>query len=131
MPELFLAVVFSAIPGLIAPSQSSAARALGLLPDYAGTLGMGRVRTEQRVREEPTTLEGLGFRTDGRKLTMGRDLSLDIASVNSRIALIGADNFTPLRRTGWESEESLKLPFNRTFFVVGKFGADSGSLEQQ
>src|SRR5262249_22080798 len=30
-----------------------------------------------------------------------------------------------------ETEESLKLPFNRTFFVVGKLGADSGSLEQQ
>src|SRR5262249_10166345 len=76
-------------------------------------------------------LLGLGFRNDGQKLSMGRDVSLDIANVNSKIALIGADNNIPLRRTGWQSEESLKLPFNRTFFVVGKVGADSGSFEQQ
>lgn len=129
MPELFFAAVFSAIAGMIAPSQpSSAARALGLVPDYAPKLAVQRAKSNP---DEPAPLTSLGFRNDGRKLSMGRELSLDVASVNSRVALIGPENNLPLRRTGWESEESLKLPFNRTFFVVGKFGADSGSLEQQ
>jgi hypothetical protein len=130
MPELVLAALLSLIARLILPdappvAPSSADLALRLLPD------LNAVSTNRGDRDEPASWASLGFRNDGRKLSHGRDLNLDIASVNSKVALIGPDNTVPLRRTGWESEDSLKLPFNRTFFVVGKLGADSGSFEQQ
>ncbi len=129
MPELVLAALLGLIGPLMAPdaspAPSSAESALRLFPDVSA-MPAGRA-----VRDEPASWASLGFRTDGRKLSHGRDMNLDIASVNSKVALIGPDNTVPLRRTGWESEDSLKLPFNNTFFIVGKVGADSGSLEQQ
>ncbi len=133
MPELVIAAIIGLIPGLMLPDApaSSADRALRLLPEIEMERLTAAAPASRAVRDEPASWTSLGFRNDGRKLTIGRDVSLDIANVNSRVALIGPDDHVPLRRTGWESEESLKLPFNRTFFVVGKLGADSGSLEQQ
>jgi hypothetical protein len=136
MPELLLAVILGWIPTLpiwdgAGPARSSVDRVLRLLPGVNAEQLIAATRVSRGAQEEPASWTSLGFRNDGRKLSHGRDLSLDVASVNSRVSLIGPDDHLPLRRTGWESEDSLKLPFNRTFFVVGKIGADSGSLEEQ
>jgi hypothetical protein len=144
MPEFILA----AIIGLVLPPlddvplnptplsrrlpEPSAEVVLRMLPDPVPAWDPTRSAPASRaISDEPASWTSLGFRNDGGKLSVGHDLSLDFASVNSKVSLIGPDNSVPVRRTGWQSEDSLKLPFNRTFFIVSKVGADSGSLEEQ
>jgi hypothetical protein len=37
----------------------------------------------------------------------------------------------PVRRSGWQTEDSLKMPLTDRFFVVGQLGANSDSVERQ
>ena len=55
------------------------------------------------------------------------------AKINSKTAVIdpNAMSNVPLRRSGWQTEESLRLPVFGSLFVVGQVGANSGSVEWQ
>ncbi|MFL5340448.1 MAG: hypothetical protein ACJ8F7_09875 [Gemmataceae bacterium] len=75
----------------------------------------------------------LGFSSNGPRRSLGRQVDIEGLKLNSKVVLADPDWHvnTPIRRTGWKTEESVKLPFLGPLFVVGQVGANSGSVEQQ
>jgi hypothetical protein len=75
----------------------------------------------------------LGFRSDGTKQVLGWQRNLDWANWNSKVVLIDSDTnaYVPVRRNGWQTEDSLKMPVTDRLFVVGQLGANSDSVERQ
>lgn len=111
---------------------------LPLLPPKPDTQAFRQVNRERgpsnspmpRVAQ-PSSLQALGFADDGSKFSLGRELAIDWAKINSKVVLIGPDANLPLRRSGWEAEDSVRVPLSRSLFVVGRVGADSTSVEWQ
>ncbi len=75
----------------------------------------------------------LGFRANDIRLTHSRDLDLVLAKVNAKMVITDANALpqVPLRRSGWQAEDSLRLPLSGPLFVVGQVGANSASVEWQ
>ena len=81
----------------------------------------------------PENWGSLGFRNEGPRQSLGRQVDIEGLKVNSKVALADPDWHVnmPIRRSGWKTEESLKVPFLGPLYVVGQVSADSGSVEQQ
>src|SRR5579859_3659607 len=79
------------------------------------------------------TWAALGFRDDDIRRKMGRQFDLELAMLNSKIILVdrNANPYVPLRRSGWQTEESVKMPLAGSVFVIGQLQANSGSVEWQ
>ena len=75
----------------------------------------------------------LGFEADGPRRSLGRKLDYEVVTVNSKVVLNDPDWHinTPIHRSGWKAEDSVKLPFVGPLFVVGQVGANSDSVERQ
>jgi hypothetical protein len=89
-------------------------------------------RLSQRGGQSGETWSAMGFRDDGMKLRTGREHDLDFARLNSRTALVPdfAAN-VPIRRNGWQTEDSLKLPLTESLFLLGQVDANAQSFEWQ
>ena len=74
-----------------------------------------------------------GFRAEDIRRSLGRQFDLELAKLNTKFVLIdpSANPYAPVRRSGWQTEESVKLPLAWSLFVVGQLKANSGSVEQQ
>jgi hypothetical protein len=74
-----------------------------------------------------------GFRDEDIRRKMGRQFDLELAMLNSKLVLVdpNVNPYVPLRRSGWQTDESVKLPLSGSLFVVGQFQANSGSVEWQ
>lgn len=74
-----------------------------------------------------------GFRDEGPRRTLGRQLQIDGVSVKSRMVLPDPDwnNSSPIRRSAWQTEESVRLPFLGPLSVIGQVGVNSESVEWQ
>jgi hypothetical protein len=82
---------------------------------------------------DPATLAAHGFRDEDVRRSLGRQFDLEWAKLNSKVVLIdpNANPYVPIRRSGWQTDESLKLPLLGSVFVVGQLRANSGSIEHQ
>src|ERR1051326_3506658 len=115
----------------IAPAM---ARALRLLPDESGWQPQpaNGLLGPRFGRSSPLGRWGaLGCRDEGNKLSHGQQHDLDLAKLKSRTELMGNEVAGPLRRNGWKTEDSLKMPLGGSVFIVGQVGANSDSVEQQ
>src|SRR5262245_19592960 len=124
MTELLFFLAFSFPPAARPTAPPPVVERLpiaSLLTSYAG----------RGASDWPASWAELGFRHDSTKLTHGREVDLDVARIKSRVALFASGESTPLRRSGWETEDSLKSPLSGPFFLVGRVGANSESVEQQ
>jgi hypothetical protein len=92
----------------------------------------GPVHSARPDTESPTWLTN-GFREEDIRRSLGRQFDLDWAKLNSKVVLIdpNANPYVPIRRSGWKTDESLKLPLAGSLFVVGQLQANSGSIEYQ
>jgi len=128
MPEILLVMAFCHIPYLPGPTRSLADATIPMRP----SLLSGGVASKPRSQaDSPASMATLGFRDEGAKHTLGRNRDMEWAKLKSRVALFGPTCNLPLLRSGWETEESLKFQLNRSFFVVGRVGANSESVVWQ
>src|SRR5260370_42568795 len=79
------------------------------------------------------TWAALGFREEDIRRKMGRQFDLELAMLNSKLVLVDpyANPYVPLRRSGWQTEESVKMPLAASVFVIGQLQANRGSGECQ
>src|SRR5437870_1862483 len=92
------------------------------------------VSHSRRDAADAATWAGHGFREEDIRRSLGRQFNLEWwGKLNSKIVLIdpNANPYTPIRRSGWQTDESLKLPLAGSLFVVGQLRANSGSIEYQ
>lgn len=75
----------------------------------------------------------LGFRSDGAKLSLRSEQALDLGKLRSKVVLIDAEPtpVRPVRKPGWQAENSLHSPVIGPLFVVSQLGANSDSVEWQ
>jgi hypothetical protein len=87
--------------------------------------------TERKAQTE--SWSALGLQSNDIRLSLSRESNLLWAKLNSKVMVIDPNAVpnVPLRRSGWQTEESLRLPFFGSLFVVGQVGANSGSIEYQ
>lgn len=128
-----LAIVFSNNPNLLHASTGSARE---LLPRDREELQLPLFDPWRAARPADISTESwsaLGFRSDGTKLKLGRDHDLEWAKLTSKVSLVSPDSTfnIPLRRNGYEAEDSLKFPLIGSVFLTGKLGANSQSFEWQ
>jgi hypothetical protein len=79
------------------------------------------------------TLFAMGFRGERAKQSLGWQRDLEVASLNSKVILIDSDPDAsmPVRRNGWQREDTVKMPLSHRFFLVGQFGANSDDADRQ
>jgi hypothetical protein len=123
-----LMYLYSSNPNLFHPGSGSARK---LIPRAHDELHVPLFdRLSQRADAE--TWSGMGFRDDGMKLRAGREHDLDFAKLNSKTSLIPESTANlPIRRNGWQTEDSLKLPLTESLFLLGQVGANAQSFEWQ
>jgi len=75
----------------------------------------------------------LGLRTNDIRLSHSHEMEILWAKLNAKTVVIdpNAAATVPVRRSGWQTEESVRLPLVGSLFVVGQVGANSGSIEWQ
>ena len=75
----------------------------------------------------------MGFRGERAKQSLGWQRDLEVANLNSKVVLIDSDPDAnvPVRRNGWQREDTVKMPINDRFFIVGQFGANSDDTDRQ
>jgi len=79
------------------------------------------------------TLFAMGFRGERAKQSVGWQRDLEVANLNSKVVLIDSDPDAnlPVRRNGWQHEDTVKMPLNDRFFLVGQLGANSDDADRQ
>ncbi len=90
-------------------------------------------RSGQTSRNAGETWSAFGFYSDGSKLKLGRDHDLEWAKLTANVSVISpeAPANVPLRRNGYQAEDSLKFPLIGPVFLTGRVGANSSSFEWQ
>jgi len=75
----------------------------------------------------------LGFRSDGTKLSFGREQAVELGKLRSKVVLFDADSakMTPLRKSAWLTENQLLAPMAGPVYLIGQVGANSESQEWQ
>ncbi|HEV3146383.1 MAG TPA: hypothetical protein VGZ47_21020 [Gemmataceae bacterium] len=98
-----------------------------------GSLAPDRQTNATNVDPSNPTLFAMGFRGERAKQSLGWQRDLEVARLNSKIVLIDSDpeSNVPVRRNGWQREDTVKMPLSDRFFIVGQFGANSDDTDRQ
>lgn len=128
-----VAIACSNNPSLFRASGGSARE---LLPRERDELHLPLFEPWQSVRSaagDSESWSALGFRSDGIKLSLGRDHDLEWAKLTSKVSLVSPESTfnVPIRRNGYQAEDSLKFPLIGSVFLTGKVGANAQSFEWQ